>query len=162
MRPTINSNKHYVQKSLFTVTGLAISEHRIVVSTEAPTGPSEVREGAVVKAVYVEMWLRAQSTSPGSFVFVLEKRPGISGTSIMSTTDAASLHDYDNKKNILYTSQGLVNDQDTVATPVMRQYIKIPKSKQRFGLNDKLVANIFAQAAIDLTGCGFYTYKEYY
>ncbi len=161
MRPTINSEKHYLQKSLFSVTALAIVNHIIVQSTEAPTGPSEVREGAIVKAVYVEMWLRTASTSPGSFIVTLEKRPGISGTSIMSATDIAGLHDYDNKKNILYTSQGLLNDQDADATPVLRQYIKIPKSKQRFGLNDKLVLEIFAQS-LDITGCGFYTFKEYY
>jgi len=55
----------------------------------------------------------------------------------------------------------LVNDQDADATPILRQWVKIPKTKQRFGLKDKLVLQVFAQGALDLTACGFELYKEY-
>ncbi len=119
----------------------------------------EVVEGAIVKAVYVELWLRGQDTSPGSFVLMIEKRPGIQPGEI-STTDMAAIGDYENKKNVFYTSQALTNVNTADAIPIYKGWIKIPKSKQRFGLKDRLVLNVFAQA-LDSNICGFFTYKEY-
>jgi len=40
-------------------------------------------------------------------------------------------------------------------------WIKIPKSKQRMGLGDRIVVQTFAQA-LDMIDCGFETYKEYF
>ncbi len=105
------------------------------------------------------MWVRTQSTSPGSALLTLYKRG--SGTTAMTTTESAALGDYDNKKNILYHTQGLTNDQDADAIPFVRQWFKIPKGKQRQGLGDKFSLAIHAQGALDLTICGFATFKEY-
>ncbi len=73
----------------------------------------------------------------------------------------AALGDYTNKKNILYTTQALSNDQDADAIPLFKGWIRIPKSKQRFGLDDQLNFHVFAQA-LDQNICGFVTYKEYF
>ncbi len=162
MRAPIHSVKHYVQTSLTTVAGPSILAVELVNSVIGPDADSvsEVREGAIVKAVYVEYWLRAAGTSPGTAIVTLEKTPGI-GTVNMSAAQSSALGSYPNKKNIFYTFMGLINDQDADAIGLVRQWIKIPKSKQRFGLNDKLFLNVHSNTTVDILLCGFCTYKEY-
>ncbi len=161
VRPMVHSVKHYVQQSVFTVLASAIKNTEMVdaVAVVDKNITSEVTEGSSVKAVYVELWLRAGDTAPGSFVFIICKRPG--GVNVPSTTEMASLGDWDNKKNILYTTQGLINDQDADAIAIYKGWVRIPKSKQRMGLGDHISWHLFAQGAIDIIGCGFATYKEY-
>ncbi len=161
VRPVVHSRKHYVQQSLSTITGSAKSDTAIVNAVGVTDADlvNEVTEGALVKAVYIEEWLRAQSTSPGSIIGCLYKNPG--GSVPFTTTELAAMGTAENKKNVLYFTQGLINDQDADAIPFFRGWIKIPKSKQRFGLGDRLFWTIFAQGAIDVTRCGFVTYKEY-
>ncbi len=162
VRAVVHSSKHYVQMSLNTVTAGAI-DNKILIQAEAVGSvltATQVREGSTIKAVFVEMWIRAGSTSPGSFIINLEKVPG--GVTVLQTVaEAAALGTYDNKKNVFFMSQALSNDQDADAIPVLRQWIKIPKSKQRFGLKDQLILNVSA-IGIDLINCGFATYKEYF
>ncbi len=160
MRPIISSKKHYVQVSLATVLAGArlVTDLVNAVELTAVGDSDEVQEGAIVKAVFVEMWVRAGDTAPGTTLISLIKIPG-SG-SVPTFAELVALHDYDNKKNVLYHTQGLTNDQDADAIPFVRQWFKIPKGKQRFGLGDKLVLTISAQA-IDNIICGFATYKEY-
>ncbi len=155
--------KHFVQTSIATVAAGAILNTELVRGEAVGDvdAVNEVREGAQVKAVYFEIWIRSGEVTPGSFIFTIEKVPG-AVTTLMSAADAAALGTYDNKKNILYTSQGLVNDADSIATPVIKGWVKIPKSKARFGLKDQLMWNLSASGAIDLHVCGFVTYKEYY
>jgi len=66
------------------------------------------------------------------------------------------------KKNILFTHQGL-SPNDGVGNPVvvMRGWYKIPKSKQRMGLSDRIVLSIANLGTGALDYCGFATYKEY-
>ncbi len=162
VRPTVNSTKHYVQFSLQSVLASAIKDLPISAAVSAPSSnlEAEVREGSVIKAVYLEMWIRGSELSPGSVLVTFYKRSG--GDASLSTTEAASLFTYDNKKNIFYHTQGLTNDTDADAIPFIRQWFKIPRGKQRMGLNDKLSLSIFAQGAVDQVICGFATYKEYF
>ncbi len=161
MRPVITSSKHYVQASLATITAGAVLVEDIIITQEPNVinAANECREGAVVKAIYIERWIRTGDTAPGSFVAIVVKNPGNSPDPTAGNMGA--LHDFANKKNILYTTQGLSNDQDADATPFLRNWIKIPKGKQRFGAGDKLQLVIFAQA-LDQIVCGFTTYKEYF
>ncbi len=159
MRPIIHSKKHIVQNSLATVTAGTVLTLVIAKALEAQaTTPQDVEEGASVKAVYVEAWVRAGSTTGASGQAIVYKKSA--DTTNPSAADMAALHDWDNKKNILQTHMGLINDQDTVAIPLFREWIKIPKGKQRMGLADKLQLSIFTPT-IDLHHCGFFTYKEY-
>ncbi len=160
MRPPIHSVKHYVQTSLTTVTGgtglniplaHAVALQNVNLNTEVP-------EGAVVKAVFVEMWVRSTELTPGTVLVSLVKTVGNTN---MAFADAVALNDYDNKKNILYHTQGLTNENSTGAIPFVRQWFKVPKGKQRFGLGDKLSLFIASQAIIDNVICGFAIYKEY-
>ncbi len=160
MRAPIHSRKHYVQKSLTTVLAGAVNTFEIAQSV-LPGGTdlvNEVVEGALVKAVYIELWVRGQDTSPGSFVVIVEKLPG-TATAITAGFMAA-LGTYENKKNILFTSQALTNVNTADAIPILRTWLKIPKGKQRMGLDDRLRLTFFSQA-LDSNICGFATYKEY-
>ncbi len=159
MRAPIHAVKHYVQNSLATVLAGASSQRTIakaVVSTNANLA-TEVVEGAIVKAIFVEMWIRAGDTSPGSTLLTLVK---LQDGQPITFADQIDLFNYQNKKNIIYHTQGLTNDQDADAIPFVRQWFKIPKGKQRMGLGDEWVLSIAAQALDNIT-CGFYTYKEY-
>ncbi len=161
MKPIIHSRKHYVQTSLTTIASGAKLDIILVDAIEqgAATAVNLVEEGASVKAVYIELWVLG-STAASSQITCLCKFPG--GVNAFSTTALAALGQADNKKNILFTSQGLASN-DGIANPIniMRGWYKIPKSKQRFGLGDRLLLQIFAQGAAGLEVCGFTTYKEY-
>ncbi len=163
MRPPIKSKKHIVQISQGTVAQAAVENTTLVLSQEATgTVPSVVEEGATVKACYVEFWLSQDSASVvGSYTVALVKIPG--GASDISSANMAALHDYKNKKNILFTAQGLLTPNDGGQIPVLRGWYKIPKGKQRFGLGDLLTINIRNNnaTAIDINFCGLAVYKEY-
>ncbi len=159
MRPVIHSKKHYVQTSITTVVaGTVLTTPIVVAVDDTPNTSAEVQEGAIVKAVYVEMWARSSSTTPSSGQCIFYKRTG-DGTN-PSAADMAALSDWDNKKNIFFAQQGLQNDQDTVAIPLYRGWIKIPKSKQRFGLGDRIQMS-FLSVVVDWVICGLFIYKEY-
>ncbi len=160
VRPMVHSTKHYVQPGLRTVVAGSVETHVIAdaVTSVELTGNFEVLEGASVKAIYVESWIRAGSTSPGSYIVAIYKAPG--GLAAFTVAQMAALFDADNKKNILFTSQALTNDQDADAISVVRGWLKIPKSKQRMGLGDRWIMSTSA-IGIDAIVCGLETYKEY-
>jgi len=161
VRPMVHSTKHYVQHSISPILAGAIETNILIhaVAVSNKDSPSEVEEGASIKACYLEAWLRSSEASPGSFIACLYKQPG---TGVAFTgAQMAGMNTSENKKNVLWFGQGLVNDNNADALGMLRGWYKIPKSKQRFGLGDQLVLSIFAQGAIDLVHCGFATYKEY-
>ncbi len=163
MRPIIQSKKHIVQITQSTVAQAIVNNELVIEAIEgAPSVPSHVAEGATVKAVYFELWLgQASSTIVGSYTLVVYKNPG--GNANAVTADLAALHDWDNKKNILFTSQALAAPTDGGLTPVIKGWIKIPKGKQRFGLKDRLQLSIRNNTVtdVDINYCGFAIYKEY-
>ncbi len=163
MRPPIHSKKHIVQISQGTIAQAAVENMSLIVASEAQsTVPTQIEEGAIVKAVYVELWLgMASATVVGSYTAVLVKSPG--GTNVPDSGEMAALHDYTNKKNILFTSQAILPPTDGGQIAVMRGFYKIPKGKQRFGLTDRLnvVVRNNTASAIDINFCGFALYKEY-
>lgn len=161
VRPMVHSTKHYVQNSIATIMGGAqlVVSIATSVAVGAKNVPAEVEEGNSIKAIYFEEWMRSAELSGGSFVACIYKLPGAAVA--FTTAQMAQLHDAENKKNILWTSQGLVNDVDADALGMLRNWIKIPKSKQRMGLGDQIVLQVFAQGGIDLHLCGFAVFKEY-
>ncbi len=158
----VNSIKHYVQISNQAVTtgtrlGVALVDS-IVAPAAAAT--SSVLQGSIIKAVYIEMWLKS-GASAGTSVqqnFIIEKCP--SGLSPATYTELLNMGAYPNKKNVLFTTQGNMGDLTTQAVPVHRQWIKIPKGKQRFGLGDRLFLTMGATGAT-VQMCGLAIYKEY-
>ncbi len=151
-----------LSESFFTVTAAAIKE---IVIANAETLPvvanaNDIRAGAVVKAVWCEMWISGDSdTAQSTFNITVEKTSG--APTPMTFAQSVALTAYPNKKNILYTTQGLIGANESNAVPILRQWIAIPKGKQRFGLGDQLIMNI-ASITGATRGCGIFIFKEYY
>ncbi len=161
MRPVIHSNKHYVQTSLTTVAASAKVDIVLIDAVPVANKDSvfEVTEGAIVKAIFIELWCLGASAN-ATQISVLTKFVG--GAAAFSLTAMAALGAADNKKNVLYVTQGLAsNDGIAAPIPIIRQWFKIPKSKQRFGQGDRLILQVFAQQAVAVDICGMATYKEY-
>ncbi len=163
MKPVIKSKKHIFQISQATVgQALAVGSVFCTAIEGTSTTPVNVEEGAIVKACYVEYWVSQDSASiVGSYTVILQKDPG--GNAAITSGQMAALHDYDNKKNILFTAQGLLTPNDGGQVPVLRGWYKIPKGKQRMGLGDQLMVVIRNNnaTAIDINFCGLVIYKEY-
>ncbi len=163
MLAPIHSIKHYLNvENNETISGnrrsIAVVD---AVSSPAPGSPSEVTEGAVVKAVFLEFWLssNAGNNMKAKFQFSLEYAP--SGVDTIDFTELNNLNTYTNKKNILFFLQGVLGQEDGQGSiPVVRQWFKIPKGKQRFGLGTRLLVAISATSN-SINTCGFATYKEY-
>ncbi len=136
MKAPIHSEKHYFQISLSTATTGATNEEILIQSAAVPTGVNQVTEGAIVKAVFLEIWAIG-TTADQFFTAIVVKLEG--GALAPATANMAALGTYTNKKNILYTTQGLAsNDGIAMPLPLFKGWIKIPKGKQRFGLGDEL------------------------
>ncbi len=159
MKPIIHSEKHYIQNTLSTVVAGAVETHVIAEAVDTVGSVNkDVAVGAIIKAIYVEDWVRANDAVAGSFVFVIVKLPNGAGTP--TAGDMANLNDYKNKNNIIFTAQGLTNDKLSDAVNITRNWFKIPKGKQRMSLGDEWMTVLFAQA-LDQNHCGVFTYKEY-
>ncbi len=163
MKPPIHSRKHISQISQATVgQGLIVTTTFVQAIEGTVSDPIQVSEGALVKACYVEFWVSQDSASTvGSYTVALYKNPG--NTNTAATGNMAALHDWSNKKNLLFTAQGLLTPNDGGQVPVMRSWYKIPKGKQRMGLGDTMQITIRNNnaAAIDINFCGLVIYKEY-
>ncbi len=158
MKPIIHSQKHITQAPFNQLSTGTAENFLIFRSVASPTGSTQIREGAIVKAVFIEMWLQ-NSANDGHAVLIIEKVPNTQGGA--SFTDLATLHTYDNKKNILFTHEGLTsNDGVGNPMPVVRQWFKIPKGKQRFGLGDRLTMSLSNPSSNNLNRCGVFIFKE--
>ncbi len=162
MKAPINSVKHIVQISLDLIGEQTRQTYNLVKAVDTqPSAPNEVDVGAVVKAVWCEFWLLGESSQPCTATWIVEKIPNnVAGA---SQTDMQALHSYNNKKNILKMGQGIISDSNTNPIPVIREWVKIPKGKQRMGLGDNLNLTVSCIGETDngLELCGFGLYKAY-
>ncbi len=161
MKQIVHSVKHIVQFPIDQIlTGIRESIILIhsVESTVANLS-TEVAEGTLVKAVFVELWLQNQANLSESIVTVTKDNNNSFGPTF---AEMGNLFAYTNKKNVLFTHQGL-SSNDAIGNPVRVLYgwIKIPKGKQRFGLGDTLTLSVSNVSANDLNRCGMSIYKEY-
>lgn len=155
------STKHFVPRTNGSVASGAIGVHQIVnaVAQDADLNTTDdVHEGEVVQAVWLEYWLNAVgvTTDTGQFTLIVEKIPANGANP--TVTNMLNLQSYLNKKNILYTTQGNLNGLDSQSVPVLRQFIMIPKGKQRFGLGDRFVVSMLA-TGLPIDFCGMAIYK---
>ncbi len=159
MKATINSQKHYNQIAAFAVTSGVRSQIILVEGKEDPSVTAvDVREGAVVKAIYLECWISGVTAEKTAITAVI-KLPG-GGTIVPSFAEMQALNDYENKKNILEAHQGIAPTGGNTV-PFYRHWIKIPKGKQRIGLGDKIVLSV-AALNTNVNVCMLSTFKEYY
>ncbi len=150
-----------VPQTLATVAAGALLTLDLADAVNAPSAnlAKEVREGAVIKAVFLEYWMTSDDATQGTTVVTLEKT--IADASGMTAAESANLFTYRNKKNILHTFQGILGPNVQVPMPAIRGWFKIPKGKQRFGLRDKIRVNFLGQSN-GANICGQAIYKEYF
>ncbi len=164
MLAPINSIKHYVGQPRAVIgVGASLSlEIADVVNAPVSSTREKITIGSMIKAIHVEMWILgggATNTS-STFVMIVEKIP--SGQADPTFADMLNLGGYNNKKNILYTTEGIIgsNVDGTGMIPIIRDWMLIPKGKQRMGQGDRLVLTL-ATVEQSLVICGIFTYKEY-
>lgn len=161
VKPTINSEKHIRQNTIFTVAASAVSTIMAAagVAIQDKDASNEVREGCEIKAIWIEYWITSDGADQASVILTLEKLPA--AASAMTYAQSVALNDYPNKKNILYTTMGLAANNTSVPIPFVRQFVRIPKGKQRMGLGDKLNITISSPSG-GVNVCGIAIYKEYF
>ncbi len=159
MRPVINTEKHIIQNSLFVVGSGAITPIPLIVAVAAPSARQEVREGSKVSAIFLEYWVSTDDAASGTNIFTLEKRSG--GQPAMTAAQSGLLNSYPNKKNVFHIQMGLTPTNVQYPMASIKGWFKIPKSKQRFGLDDTLVINFHGQSN-GINVCGNAIYKEQY
>ncbi len=157
MKATINSEKHYVHTPVTAVASGVRSNVTLVDVDNQLSDANDVRVGAIVKAVYVEMWADSATASKTVNACITKI---VSNGATPSFAEMANMGSYGNKKNVLEFHQGLAPSNGNII-PLFRQWVMIPKGKQRFGLGDALTFSISATGA-SMNFCGFTTFKEYY
>ncbi len=164
MKAPIHSVKHFVPTAITNVTSGAIVNLLVVdaVVASAVNLATEVNEGSVIKAVWLELWGFGVGASNTGQTFIVTVEKTVAGQTSMTHAQALALMTYPNKKNVLYTTQGVTGARidGNNSIPVLRQWIAIPKGKQRFGLGDQFVVNV-ASVVETFQICGMFIYKEY-
>ncbi len=162
-RVLINSIKHFVLESNTAVTSGArktiIVANCVVAPANADT--TQVKEGSAIRAIHLEYWIRgegADGVDTQQNVYV-EKVPA--GATAMTYTQALNPMAYPNKRNIMFSSQGVLGDKTTAPIPILNGWMLVPKGKQRMALGDKW--NVTVAATGQSVGlCGKALFKEYY
>ncbi len=160
----INSIKHLVNIGNASVASGTAANLKLAESVVAPATAesASIKEGSVLKAMFVEMWIWGGGTTgvDTQFSFFIYKDPG--GSNPMTFAESTNAGTYNNKKNIFFSSQGVLGAgvDGAQAIPVHRGWIKIPKGKQRFGLGDRMNALISTSGSA-IQRCGIAIYKEY-
>ncbi len=164
MLAPINTNKHFVARTNTTIAAGGIANLTIASAVVAPASSNtfDVTEGAVIKAVHIEMWINGSGAAASSTqaIIIVEKVPA--GQVSVTVAQIVNLQAYPNKKNILFTFQGVLGmqrDGQSAIAPI-RDWLLIPKGKQRFGFGDKLIISI-SSLTTTLQSCGMFIYKEY-
>ncbi len=156
----IQSKKHYVQLSQFTIASAARLNQLAVLAVDDPTVANtfEVRTGSSIKAIYIEFWLLSDDAANSAFQLNVEKSKDTETP--MTFAESILLHGYHNKNKVFYSTQGLTPTVTGSPIPVIRSWIKIPKGFQRMALGDRITCNI-SGITNGLIGCGQFVYKEY-
>ncbi len=160
MKSPIHSVKHYVHNSTATTATGVLKVFTVVKGENVIANAQDVIEGAVVKAIYIEWWLLGQGATGEDTQIncIIEKVTGVS--TAITAAQMVNLGAYPNKKNIFFAFQGVVGDKFTNSIPIYRGWLKIPRGKQRIGLDDKFVMTTLSTGQ-SMQTCGFSTYKEY-
>ncbi len=161
VRPIINSEKRIVQTSLTQVTAGNVANVTLAIAKQDPlaTSPQDVKVGTSIKAIFVEYWFIGSAAQPPTVTATISKIPG--GVPVPDALQMQDLNGWNNKKNILKTTQGFVGDSNTNPVPLFREWIKIPKGKQRFGISDRIVLSVKAIVTDDVEFCGVAVFKAY-
>ncbi len=158
----ITTDKHYIPRTNTGVASGAIEVFKIAHANPrgtARTTVDDIEEGSVIRAVHLEFWLNGRgAANTTQFVLAIIKVPA--GATAPTNSNLFNLQAYENKRNVLYTTQGVLSQTGAQSVPVLRQWLLIPKGKQRMALEDKLHVCL-AVSGETINWCGIAIYKEY-
>ncbi len=159
----VNSIKHFIPSTIVTTTtgnirNIVIAE--AVAKGAARGAVADVEEGCKIFGSYVEIWLNGIGSSTNEVQFIVIVLLLKSGAAAPTGAQMLNLQAYTNKKNILYTTQGVLGSVGNQSVPIIRNRIQVPKGKQRFGLGDSLNL-IIAPVGASIKSCGISVYKEF-
>lgn len=157
VQATINSDKHYVHFPVASVASGARTSLTVLDVDNDLGNASSVRVGAIVKAIYVEMWADGDTASKTGFACITKLGGTQSGPTYAETLNMTT---YLNKKNVLESHQGLMPSGGNQLA-FFKHWVKIPKGKQRMGLGDTVKISISATGTA-INFCGIVVFKEYY
>ncbi len=157
MKPTINSDKHIVHFPTTVVASGARTNFLVLDVDNDFTNAGSVRQGASVKAVYIEMWIDGVTASKTAYGAVIKL---VSAVAALTYTEILNMGTYANKKNVLSQHQGLAPSGGNIV-PLFREWVLIPKGKQRMGKGDSIKITISATGT-NVNVCGFAVFKEYF
>ncbi len=154
--------KHYVNVENATIAAAAIRTVVLVNATTQTgvTNAADVVEGSIIKAVFMEHWIKSIATAGNFAKFQMAIEKVVANQTSITFAQMNNLMAYENKKNIFYFTQGVIGDDTTQGVPIFKDWMMIPKGKQRFGIGDSLVMTISA-TSVSLKSCGVTTFKEY-
>ncbi len=165
MLAPIVSVKHFVQQTNAALTNGTIRNQILAAAVtvgNAHANTFDVTEGSLIKAIHLDFWVlpAGASASTTQFNAILEKVPA--GATPATAAQLLNLQAYPNKKNVLHTFQGNMGASvdGQPAVPYMQGWFKIPKGKQRMGLDDNIVLSM-APNGQTCNICGMTVYKEY-
>ncbi len=162
MRPVINSLKHIIQTTPQTTAAAAVGKITIcegVALADVTTAAEKVRAGAVVKAVYCELWITGDGTEQSSATWLFRVRPPGEGN--MSFAEANAMNAFIGKNTILQSGQGILPPNTQHPMSIFKGWIKIPKGKQRIALGTQLEI-VTSSITNGHVVCGLFIYKEYF
>lgn len=160
MRSPINSQKLYTHTPAAGVASgatLNITIVNTVAKGAALANAFDIEEGNLVKAVYLEFWVKADNPNFTVNAAWMKRPAGVAGPSF---AQLGNMGTYPNKKNVFEFHQGLAPSGDQTLA-MFRGWYKIPKGKQRFGLGD-VMSLIFSFTGSAGDVCGFATFKTYF
>ncbi len=158
----IDSVKHITSQDIGTT--LTGNVRNIIVADVVSRGATRsfsysMYEGAKIFTCYLELWLNGLGvdTNTKFQVVVMKLSNGQTGPTFAQMNNLTA---YEGKKNILYTSQGVLGALGAQSIPILRDWYSIPKGKQRFSLGDSI--NVFVSATGEsIQSCGLSIFKEY-
>ncbi len=159
MRAIIKSVKHYFHTPATVISSGALGLITLVdaiVEGATRSNAFDVFEGSNIKAVFVEYWISGVTIDKTATWCILKRPANVAAPTV---AEMANLGAYPNKKNILNVGQGLAPTNGNVMN-IYKGWVKIPKGKQRFGLDDKLQLVVSA-VGTNVNLCGVVTFKEY-
>ncbi len=162
LRGVINSNKNIVPNITAGTDGTTASVIvAITVDSALNTVATQVERGCVIKAIWMELWMRPAEEDIVGLTTVVDayfiKNPGTNLTLPAAGTVGTS----NEKKFVLKNWKGLIAAQTFGAQPyTWKGWIKIPKHMQRMGADD-LFQFVFEYNGTAGVTCTNFVYKWY-
>ena len=131
------STKNVVQNSNFDiVAGTQTDENLVTVPATHSGGTNEVRMGARIKAVWLELYMFSGGIASArniSFAALYFSPGGIAGSPVLSTLGSSNLRHF-----VFFFTRGIPGTQVSGSPLVWRGWIRIPKKFQKYAEGDVL------------------------